>query len=114
MLNHLVDSFWSQTNYNTGYQSYTLNDWLESAHLDNSKALFSAIVNNNRPAVKRLLVDGVNFDKRNEEGKTPLAVAMKHDLEDIACDLVDAGAYIDFGMPRLLERVILAIVSKVQ
>jgi ankyrin repeat protein len=90
----------------------TLNDWLATAHLDDSAALFAAIRSNDRLMVQKLIAEGVDFDSANEDGMTPLAIAMQRNFEGIACDLIDAGALIDFNMPQLLQRLVLAVVDR--
>ena len=42
--------------------------------------------------VKRMIKDGSDVDRRDHVGRTPLQVAVLAKAEDVACDLIDAGA----------------------
>jgi ankyrin repeat protein len=54
--------------------------------------LFSAIASSNRSAVLRLLEDKIDLNRRDHVGRSPLHAAILFKAEDIAIDLIEAGA----------------------
>lgn len=58
-----------------------------------TERLFNSIVMGDRSAVAKILAEeDMTVDRRDHVGRTPLQVAILAKEEDIACDLVDAGA----------------------
>ena len=58
---------------------------------DNEKALLVA-ARNDSAAVRRLLSQGVKVDVRDEDGRTPLLLAVRHSQLEVARVLIEAGA----------------------
>ncbi|KAI0350817.1 ankyrin [Trametes cingulata] len=68
-------------------------EWAEHAYMGPTEKLFDAIVSEDRTALAKILSeDGIDVDRRDHVGRTPLQVAILSKAVDIACDLVDAGA----------------------
>ena len=68
-------------------------EWSEQAYLGPTERLCNAIVAGDRAAVAKLISDdGFDIDRRDYVGRTPLHISILSKAEDIACDLLDAGA----------------------
>jgi uncharacterized protein len=61
-------------------------------HSEDEKQLFLAAKAGNRDILKKLIVKGISLDVRNENGETPMYVAINHGFEAFANDLLDAKA----------------------
>lgn len=57
-----------------------------------TEKFFHAIASLDREAVATATKDGIDIDRRDYVGRTPLQVAILSKATDIACDLIDAGA----------------------
>ncbi|KAJ3512423.1 hypothetical protein NLJ89_g3531 [Agrocybe chaxingu] len=87
---------------NPGRQSMTgsfnpidVGEWSEQAYIKPTEKFFAAIAAHDRPAVQKLLgTKGVGVNQRDHVGRTSLHVAIFTKAEEIACDLIDAGARI--------------------
>jgi ankyrin repeat protein len=72
-------------------------EWSEQAYIHPTALLFQAIAKHDRATIQRLLKDeeaGVNLHRRDHVGRTALHVAILVKAEEIAEDLIDAGARI--------------------
>jgi ankyrin repeat protein len=96
--------FWSKKANSTAFTSRE--EWLATAYLDKDAALIEAIEHNDFSAVSRMLIGGADPNCRDQHNRSPLQVAVMGGCEDIACSLLDAGAHVGFGMPRLLLKTI--------
>jgi ankyrin repeat protein len=68
-------------------------EWTEQAYIGESEKLCRAIQSFDRATVLRMInVDGVNVNRRDHVGRTPLHVAIISRASDIACDLIDVGS----------------------
>jgi ankyrin repeat protein len=67
-------------------------EWSEQAYLGVMERLFNAIAAHDRAAVTTMIHDGIDVNRRDHVGRTPLQVAILSNANDIACDLVDANA----------------------
>ena len=57
-----------------------------------TEAPFTAITNYDQKTVSQLIADGIDMNKRDAVGRKALHVAILVKAEEIACDLIDAGA----------------------
>ncbi|KIK54450.1 hypothetical protein GYMLUDRAFT_63236 [Collybiopsis luxurians FD-317 M1] len=69
-------------------------EWGAQVYLGPTEKFFQAIVACDRAAVGQMIVEGVDVNRRDHVGRMPLHVAVLAKAEDIACDLIDAGARI--------------------
>ena len=68
-------------------------EWAGQAYMGPTEKLFNAVVSGDRAAVAKIIsADGFDIDRRDHVGRTPLQIAILSKANDIACDLVDAGA----------------------
>ncbi|KAI0367118.1 ankyrin [Pilatotrama ljubarskyi] len=68
-------------------------EWAEQAYMGPTEKLFNAIVSEDRTALAKILgEEGIDVDRRDHVGRTPLLVAILSKAVDVACDLIDAGA----------------------
>ena len=70
-------------------------EWSEQAYIKPITKLFNAIAVHDRPAVAQFIkthADSTNPKTRDHLGRTPLQFALLCSAEDIAIDLIDAGA----------------------
>ena len=68
-------------------------EWAEQAYIAPTEKLFNAIIDEDRATVARLLTqEGLDVNRRDHVGRTPLQLAILSKSIDIACDLIDAGA----------------------
>ncbi|CAA7269211.1 unnamed protein product [Cyclocybe aegerita] len=87
---------------NPGRQSMTgsfnpidVGEWSEQVYTKPTEKFFTAIAAHDRAAVQKLLgTEGVDVNQRDHVGRTSLHVAIFAKAEEIACDLIDAGARI--------------------
>ncbi|KAI0926821.1 hypothetical protein AcV5_007509 [Taiwanofungus camphoratus] len=57
-----------------------------------TEKLLNAIVANDKAAVSRIIQEGIDPDRRDYVGRTPLQIAIMTKAADIACILIEAGA----------------------
>lgn len=99
-------------------------EWGEQAYIHPTVLLFQAIAKHDRAAVQRLLNDeeaGVYLHRRDHVGRTALHVAILVKAEEIAEDLIDAGARItarladgraplhlaaQYNLPRVINKLV--------
>ncbi|KAJ3554073.1 hypothetical protein NM688_g3295 [Phlebia brevispora] len=67
-------------------------EWSEQAYMGATEKFFAAIAAQDRAAVKRMIQEGSDVNRRDHVGRTPLQVAILSGAEEIACDLIDANA----------------------
>lgn len=67
-------------------------EWSEQAYIGESEKFFNAIAAHDRATVAAAIKDGIDVNRRDAVGRTPLQVAILSKATDIACDLVDADA----------------------
>ncbi|KAI0337566.1 ankyrin [Trametopsis cervina] len=67
-------------------------EWAEQAYVGPVEKLFSAIASHDRTAVANMIAQGMDVNRRDHVGRTPLQVAVLCKAADIAFDLVDANA----------------------
>lgn len=67
-------------------------EWTEQAYMGPTEKLFNAIATHDRSTVTTMLEQGIDVNRRDHVGRTPLQVAIMSHSVDIACDLVDANA----------------------
>ncbi|KAJ6544013.1 hypothetical protein B0H19DRAFT_1212418 [Mycena capillaripes] len=73
-------------------------EWSTQAYIGPTEKLFVAIATCDRQAVSDMLDDGIDLNRRDHVGRTPLHMAILSGAPDIACDLVHAGARITAQM----------------
>lgn len=67
-------------------------EWAEQAYMGVTEKFFQAIATHDRDVVATAIKDGIDINRRDHVGRTPLQVAILSKATDIACDLIDAGA----------------------
>ena len=75
-------------------------EWAEQAYIGEAEKLCKAIISFNRVTVLRMIEEGVDVNRRDHVGRTPLHLAILTGASEIACDLIDAGARM---MARLVD-----------
>ncbi|KAJ3987613.1 ankyrin repeat protein [Lentinula detonsa] len=66
--------------------------WSAQVYIGPTEKFFQAIVASDRAAVAHMIAEGVDVNRRDHVGRMPLHVAVLAKAEDIACDLINAGA----------------------
>jgi ankyrin repeat protein len=107
-----LSRFWTGPKHESIFHRPTLDEWLEAAYLEPGPALFDAISNGDRESIRTLLEKGIDPNQLNEYGERPLEIALQYTAEAIACDLIDAGARPDFGMPHLMLRLVWKVANE--
>ncbi|OBZ73133.1 hypothetical protein A0H81_06697 [Grifola frondosa] len=75
------------------FKPVDVGEWAEQAYIGPTEKLFNAIVSEDRSTVSRIIQEkGTDLQRRDHVGRTPLQIAILSKAEEIACDLVDAGA----------------------
>lgn len=67
-------------------------EWSEQAYMGSSERFFQAIAANDKASVKAAIAGGIDIDRRDHVGRTPLQLAILSKSVDVACSLIDAGA----------------------
>ena len=67
-------------------------EWNETAYIQATAKFFSAISKNDVLAVKQMVEDGEDLNRRDQVGRTPLHVAVLSNSFEVGCVLIDAGA----------------------
>lgn len=67
-------------------------EWTEQAYMGPTEKFFAAIASHDRTAVATMIKEGVDVNRRDHVGRSPLHVAVMSKAVDIARDLVDANA----------------------
>ena len=67
-------------------------EWGETAYIQATARFFGAISRNDVLAVKQMIEDGEDLNRRDHVGRTPLHVAILSDSVEVCCALIDAGA----------------------
>ncbi|KAF8265333.1 hypothetical protein EI94DRAFT_356458 [Lactarius quietus] len=67
-------------------------EWSETAYIQAAARFFSAINKNDVLAVKQMIEDGEDLNRRDHVGRTPLHVAIFSNSVEVGCVLIDAGA----------------------
>ena len=75
-------------------------EWAEQAYIGEAEKLCKAVISFDRVTVLRMIKEGVDVNRRDHVGRTPLHLAILTGSSEIACDLVDAGARM---MARLVD-----------
>ncbi|KAJ7635860.1 hypothetical protein B0H17DRAFT_1217253 [Mycena rosella] len=73
-------------------------EWSTQAYVGPTEKFFAAIVARDGTEVSKILKDGIDINRRDHVGRTPLHMAIISGAFDIACDLVHAGARITAQM----------------
>ncbi|KAF8826350.1 hypothetical protein HHX47_DHR5000307 [Lentinula edodes] len=69
-------------------------EWSAQVFIGPTEKFFQVIITSDRAAVARMIAEGVDVNRRDHVGRMPLHVAVLAKAEDVACDLIDAGARI--------------------
>ncbi|KAJ6601282.1 ankyrin repeat protein [Mycena vulgaris] len=75
-----------------------VDEWSTQAYIGPTEKFFTAIAAGDRTEVSKMLKDGIDINRRDHVGRTPLHMAILSGAVDIACDLVHAGARITAQM----------------
>lgn len=67
-------------------------EWTEQAYMGPTEKFFAAIAAHDRNTVGNMIKDGIDVNRRDHVGRTPLQVATLSQAVDIAIDLIDADA----------------------
>ena len=67
-------------------------EWAEQAYVGETEKFFGAIAAHDRAAAAAAIKGGIDVNRRDQVGRTPLQVAVLSKATEIACDLVDADA----------------------
>ncbi|KAF8260330.1 hypothetical protein EI94DRAFT_1780506 [Lactarius quietus] len=67
-------------------------EWCDAAYVQATARFCSAICKNDVLAVKQMIEDGEEPNRRDQVGRTPLHVAILSDSVEVGCVLIDAGA----------------------
>jgi ankyrin repeat protein len=67
-------------------------EWSQQVYVGQTEKFFAAIVTYDKAAVAWCIQEGIDVDRRDHVGRTPLHVAILSNAVDIACDLIDVGA----------------------
>ena len=67
-------------------------EWSEAAYIQATAKFFAAISKNDVLAVKQMIEDGEDLNRRDQVGRTPLHVAIMSNSVEVGCALIDAGA----------------------
>ncbi|KAH8995819.1 hypothetical protein EDB86DRAFT_3243523 [Lactarius hatsudake] len=67
-------------------------EWSETAYVQATAKFFGAISQNDVLAVKQMIEDGEDLNRRDHVGRTPLHVAILSNSVDVGYVLIDAGA----------------------
>ncbi|KAF8267587.1 hypothetical protein EI94DRAFT_1801491 [Lactarius quietus] len=67
-------------------------EWSETAYIQTAARFFSAINKDDVLAVKQMIEDGEDLNRRDHVGRTPLHVAIFSNSVGVGCVLIDAGA----------------------
>ncbi|KAH9180206.1 hypothetical protein EDB89DRAFT_2061917 [Lactarius sanguifluus] len=67
-------------------------EWSETAYIQATAKFFGAISKNDVLAVKQMIEDGEDLNRRDHVGRTPLHVAIFSNSVEVGCVLIDAGA----------------------
>lgn len=74
------------------FQPIDVGEWAAQAYLGATEHFFSAIAAKDHTAVLMMIKEGVDINCRDQVGRSPLHLALLTKAEEIACDLIDAGA----------------------
>lgn len=75
-------------------------EWGAQAYIGEAEKLCKAIISFDRVTVLRMIEEGVDINRRDHVGRTPLHLAILTGASEISCDLIDAGARM---MARLVD-----------
>src|SRR6266404_4873289 len=67
-------------------------EWSETAYIQATAKFFGAISKNDVLAVKQMIENGADLNRRDQVGRTPLHVAILSNSVEVGCALIDAGA----------------------
>ncbi|KAI9451557.1 hypothetical protein BJY52DRAFT_1297191 [Lactarius psammicola] len=67
-------------------------EWNETAYIRATARFFGAISKNDVLAVKQMIEDGEDLNRRDQVGRTPLHVSILSNSVEVGCVLIDAGA----------------------
>ncbi|KAH9007478.1 hypothetical protein EDB84DRAFT_1572846, partial [Lactarius hengduanensis] len=67
-------------------------EWSETAYIQATAKFFGAISKNDALAIKQMIEDGEDLNRRDHVGRTPLHVAILSNSVEVGCVLIDAGA----------------------
>ncbi len=67
-------------------------EWSETAYIQATARFFGAISKNDVFAVKQMIEDGEDLNRRDQVGRTPLHIAILSNSVEVGCVLIDAGA----------------------
>lgn len=73
-------------------------EWSEQAYMGLTEKFFQAIAANDKAAVEAAIQGGIDFDRRDHVGRTPLQLAIMARSVDVACALIDAGARMTYRL----------------
>ncbi|KAI0683269.1 hypothetical protein BC835DRAFT_758930, partial [Cytidiella melzeri] len=67
-------------------------EWTEQAYMGLTEKFFASVASQDRPAVTQMIKEGIDINRRDHVGRTPLQVAVISKAVDVALDLIDANA----------------------
>ncbi|KDQ65163.1 hypothetical protein JAAARDRAFT_188410 [Jaapia argillacea MUCL 33604] len=67
-------------------------EWSEQAYIGQTEKFFKAITTQDRATVISMIKEGIDVNRRDHVGRTPLHVAILAKASEIAGDLIDGGA----------------------
>ncbi|EKM59033.1 uncharacterized protein PHACADRAFT_205211 [Phanerochaete carnosa HHB-10118-sp] len=67
-------------------------EWSGQAYIGESEKFFNAIAAHDRDTIAAAIKDGIDVNRRDQVGRTPLQVAIMSKATEIACGLIDADA----------------------
>ncbi|KIA75517.1 hypothetical protein HK57_00016 [Aspergillus ustus] len=80
------------------FNPITEGDWAEMAYLGNSQGLSQAIVDQDLDAVRQWVAKGVDVNRRDHTGRTPLHLAAMGSMPEILQYLIESGARITWRL----------------
>lgn len=74
------------------FKPIDVGEWSAQVYIGQTERIFAAIAAHNRTTVGTMIKEGVDVNRRDHVGRSPLHFAILCNAKDIAFDLVDAGA----------------------
>ena len=74
------------------FKPIDVGEWSGQVYIGPTERLFAAIAAHDRSTVGNMIKEGVDVNRRDHVGRSPLHFAIFCDATEIACDLVDADA----------------------
>ena len=74
------------------FKPIDVGEWSAQVYIGQTERIFTAIAVHDRTTVANMIKEGVDVNRRDHVGRSPLHFAILCDAKDIVFDLVDAGA----------------------